>query len=270
MTRRMSTAAVFHPDGERFLPGPHASGPWGADRMHGGPVFGLMTRAVERAAPDPELIVSRLSFDLFRPVPVAPLAVRVEPLRQGSRLALLQASLEIEGEPYARATALLLRPSDGPTAEQSGAAPASPEGLPIESLMRGTPRLPNTAPGFHTMVETRWVERSASQPLTVWFRLPIALVEGETPTPLQTAVALSDFTNAIASIAARERSASAVPYINADATLYFARRPEGEWLCLQDAGSDAARGLGVSECTLSDTRGRLGRALQARLANRMR
>ena len=265
----MGAAAVFSLDDVSFMPGPNSTGPWGNDRLHGGPVFGLLARAVELASPDPELVVARLAFDLFRPVPVAPLAVRIEPLRHSSRLALLQAMLLVDEDVFARATGLLLRPSDGMPEEQSGRKPEGPEGLPTETLMRQAQPPTGFPPGFHTRVETRWVPRREGEPLSVWFRLPIQLVEGETPTPLQLAVALADFTNAIASIAARDRATRAVPFINADATMYLARRPEGEWFCLTDAGNDSERGLSITECTLSDRRGVFGRAVQARIANRM-
>jgi Thioesterase-like superfamily len=265
------SGAVFSLDDVLFMPGTASTGPWGNDRLHGGPVFGLLARAVEIASPDPELVVTRLSFDLFRPVPVAPLAVRIEPLRQGSRLVLLQAMLLVDEVEFARATALLLRPSDGLPEEPAGKRPEGPEGLPTETLMRQqasqTPA--GLPPGFHTRVETRWVPRREGEPLSVWFRLPIPLIEGEAPTPLQAAVALSDFTNAVASIAGRERNSRATPFINADATIYLARRPEGEWFCLTDARNDSERGISVAECTLSDTRGIFGRAVQARIANRM-
>src|SRR6478752_6795105 len=145
------TEAVFTRSGDHYLPGPHASGPWGADRLHGGPVFGLLTRAIEQASPDPELCVARLSFDLFRPVPVAPLSIRVQPLRQSSRLCLLQAALCVDGDEFTRATALLLRGSDGVAAAHTTAPPLGPDGMATESLMRGSARPPaGFPPGFHT------------------------------------------------------------------------------------------------------------------------
>ena len=264
------SGAIFTLDDVHFMPGPDATGPWGADRLHGGPVFGLLARAVEIAAPDPELVVARLSFDLFRPVPVAPLAVRIDPLRESARLALLQATLLVDDAPFTRATALLLRSSDGVPEAISGGKPEGPDGLPTETLMRAGAQPPQgLPPGFHTRIETRWVPRREGEPTSVWFRLPVPLVAGEAPSPLQAAVALSDFTNAIASIAARTRDTRATPFINADATIYLARRPEGEWFCLTFAGDDSARGVSITECALSDVRGVFGRAVQARIANRM-
>lgn len=251
------------------MPGADATGPWGADRLHGGPVLGLLARAIENAAPAPDLVVRRLTFDLFRPVPVELLHVRVETLRQGTRLALLEAALLVGDSEFARATALLLRASEAPTALGPRSAPAGPGGLTTESLMRAFRDDGDVIPpGFHTRIETRWVPRSADEPLAIWFRLPIALVAGERASAFQCAVAISDFANAVVSIAARERDRTEALYINADATLYLSRRPEGEWFCLQEQDSDAERGIGVAETLLCDAQGPFGRALQARLANR--
>jgi hypothetical protein len=265
----MSDQAVFVRDGERFVPGPHAIGPWAADRLHGGPVLGLIARAVENAEPDPQLVLARLTVDLFRSAPAGPLGVRVESLRKGSRLALLRASvLDGAGVELAQGHALLLRASEGAQREQPRPVPPGPDGLTTESLMRGAPRSSDRPAGFHTKVETRWVPRSAEQPLAVWFRLPIALVAGEPLSPVVSAVALSDFTNAVAAIAASARSERAAPLINADATLYFTRRPEGEWLCLEEQSNAFERGISNAHVTLFDHRGPVGHASQARIAVR--
>jgi hypothetical protein len=212
-------------------------------------------------------VTTRITLDLFRSVPMQPLALTVATVRRSSRLLLLQVSVLAGGEEHARATALLLRASDAFAAGIQTAAPSGPDGLATESLMRGA-RARND--GFHTRVETRWVQRAPGEPLAIWFRWPLALVAGETPTAFQCALALSDFTNAIASIAGAERDKGGAGYINADATLYLTRRPEGEWFCLQEHAAGADRGISVGETLLSDTRGVCGRVLQARLANRTR
>jgi hypothetical protein len=267
----MGNDAVFRRDGDGFFPGVHAPGPWGADKLHGGPVLGLLARAIELASPDPELVITRFTVDLFRVVPVERLRVRPEVVRRGSRLALLQATLLAGGTEVARANALLLRPSELGGVQRSAVCPVGPEGLVTESLMRGFPRdRTGFPPGFHTRVETRWVPRTADERLAIWFRLPIPLVADEEATPLQRAIALSDFANAVASIAARERDPAAVPYINADATLYLSRAPVGEWFCLQEEGCDSERGISITETLMCDTSGPFGRVQQARLANQYR
>jgi hypothetical protein len=122
-------------------------------------------------------------------------------------------------------------------------------------------------PGLHTRVETRWVPRAEHEPLAIWFRLPLALIQGETPTPLQRVAALADFANAIAAIANRDRS-GAGPYINIDATLYLSRPPRGEWIGLKEARSTFRGGTSVAQIRLFDAEGPIGDAQQCRLALR--
>jgi acyl-CoA thioesterase len=262
----MSDEAVFREQEGSFIPSAAASGPWGADKLHGGPVFGLLTRAVERAAGDAELIATRLTFDLYRAVPMAPLSVHAEVLRQSGRLRLLHATLRVGDEEYVRATALLLRPSaEDVLASGELPKPAGPAGLTSESLMRGA-RPPRGVPaGFHTRVETRWVPHAAGEQPAIWFRLPIPLVAGETPTSLQLATSLGDFANAIASISAREHDPRVLPYVNIDTTTYLTRKPEGEWICLQAHSITARHGISVTQTALFDERGAFGSVMQSRL-----
>jgi acyl-CoA thioesterase len=268
----MTDDAVFALDGPRFLPGRHAIGPWAADKLHGGPVLGLIARAVQSAMPDPELVLARLNVDMFRPVPAEPLMLAVETIRQGSRLALLRVTVHNESGAFAQGSALLLRASGSATPPQSApttSTPAGPEGLPSESLMRNATRSEGRRPpaGFHTRVETRWPARTPAEPLAIWFRMPLPLIAGEPTTPLVAAIALCDFANAVASIAASERG-PAQPYINADATLYLTRAPQGDWFCLQDHGHQSHQGISTAECIVYDASGPLGRVMQARLAVR--
>jgi hypothetical protein len=270
MARGMSDV-VFRREGTHFLPQPDACGPWGTDRMHGGPVFGLIARAVEAVAPDPELVATRFTFDLYRAVPLVPIEVQANIVRQSNRLCLVQAAVRAGGEEFVSASVLLLRESAAADVEPTINAPAGPDGLETETLMRaGRSPAPNLQVGYHVRVQTRWVPRSKSDPLAIWFRMPLPLVEGEVPTALQRAVQLSDFANAVASIAQRDRVAVPVPFINVDATLYFTRRPIGEWFCLQEGGTEFAGGISVATCALYDERGLCGRVAQGRLANRMR
>jgi hypothetical protein len=258
---------VFRQQDDLFVPTNDALSPWGADRLHGGPVLGLLTRSLERAVSDPAFVLARLTTDLFRAPPVQPLAVEHAVLKQSRRLILLSASLRAEGVEVVRASALFLRNADEPAPSEQNAGlptPPGPEGLETTPLMRGfRPEGGAVAPGFHTMIETRWVD-DGERP-AIWFRLPIPLVEGETPSTLQCAASLSDFANAVASISARQRGRRDTTYINSDATLHLVRRPEGEWFCLAEASRAEHRGLSVAEMALFDREGHVGRVLQSRL-----
>lgn len=268
--------AVFLVDGSSFVPTKYAAGPWAADRSHGGPVFALLTRAVEQASGDPGLVGTRLTFDLYRAVPLEPLTLSSQVLRQSGRLCLVQAELRAGAEEYARVTALLLRPeAEDPEAAMIARGlppkPSGPDGLLTETLLRnGPPPAQGVRPGFHTRIETRWAPREAGQPLAIWFRLPIPLVAGETATALQLTAALADFGNAVANFSQRERAGRPTPFINVDSTLYLSRPARGEWIGLQEQSVAAARGTSVTSITLFDAGGAFGSAQQARLAQRVR
>lgn len=239
--------------------------------MHGGPVFGIIARAVEAAAPDPGLVPCRFTFDLSRAVPLVPLEVQTQIAQQSGRLCLIRVSLRADGEELVAATALLLRGSDAGASVRDAQKPAGPEGLETQSLFGALGAATAIrGPGYHVRAETRWVSRVAGEPLAIWFRMPLPLVEGEPTTALQRAVQLSDFANAVGSIALRNRGAANVPFINVDATLHLTRNPTGEWFCIESRSIDVERGISVANCSLYDEQGHFGYATQSRLVNRMR
>ena len=58
-----------HIRGGHFCANAPARGPWSADHCHAGPVAGLIARALERAVP--EKVLTRMTLDLVRPIPMA-------------------------------------------------------------------------------------------------------------------------------------------------------------------------------------------------------
>ena len=49
-------AAVFHRDGDLFVPTELARGPWSADAQHGGAPAALLARAIELVEPGPTFV----------------------------------------------------------------------------------------------------------------------------------------------------------------------------------------------------------------------
>ncbi len=257
------TEAVFQMDGDRFVPGAAAGGPWSHETLHGGAACGLLAREIERAAPDPAFALMRLTVDLFRAIPRAPLEVRLVPVRAGRRVHAVAASLYAGETEITRASALLMRRNEGAEAGADlGPPPPGPAGIATTRLVPD--RTAGFPTGFHTTVECRWVSRGGETPPCVWMRLPVPLVAGEETTPLQHAAALADFGNALASLGARAAGRDA-GYINADVTLYLARTPAPGWIALEAERQSERDGVGLVEVALSDEHGRFGRVAQARL-----
>jgi hypothetical protein len=258
--------AIFTREGSRYIPTEKSGSPWGDDLVHGGPPAGLLARAIEEFAADPTMHPARLTVDLFRPVPKAPLSVATRTVRSGRRIHVVEATLSADGVDVCRAIGLLLRVTEGAGVEPDQAAPGvpGPDGLLATALGRRMRSDMPVRPGFHTTVEAKWVtEPDASEPPTAWIRVPVPLVEGETPTPLQRVAMVSDFVNALGNIG----GTGSVGFINTDITLYLHRLPVGEWVCIQATRVLQPYGVGVSQATIFDPSGPIGSVAQALLAN---
>ena len=79
-----------------FSPSIHTGSPWSMTTQHGGPINALLMYGVESAALGTPKRVARLSVDILRPVPREPLRLTTRILREGRRLAVVDAALERE------------------------------------------------------------------------------------------------------------------------------------------------------------------------------
>jgi hypothetical protein len=257
--------AVFHLDGERAVPTVLARGPWSPDAQHGGAPAALLARALERADPGPADFVTRLTVELLRPVPLAPIEVRTRTLRPGKKVQWLEASLTVEDHEVARATALRLRTDD------TLALPVPhPEPLALPPPAESAPyaiEFPQSDDGFWKAMELRTASGSFADvgEAALWFRLAVPVVAGEVPTPLQRVAAAADFGNGVSTALERGRYL----FINPDLTIYLHRHLAGEWVALEARTYAEADGVGLAESALHDEQGRIGRSLQSLLVDRL-
>jgi hypothetical protein len=105
-----------------------------------------------------------------------------------------------------------------------------------------------------------------------WMTTPLELIAGIPMTPLQRCAAVADLTFGLSGRSLlRERivemDAWRVAMINTDTTIYWERPPVGEWFGFRSALLTDHEGIGLAEVDLADAAGRLGRSLQAMLAN---
>jgi Thioesterase-like superfamily len=252
----MSEAAVFTSSNGRFVATEYARGPWDPNAQHGGAPAALLMRAFEQVEGEPQLMLSRVTYELLRPVPLGELDVTCSVLRPGRRVQLLEGSIAApDGTEVVRARALKVAVA-GTDAGEVDPPPRSPEGVDPDPMDRWEV---TTFPG--DAMEIRFVEGRFGEtgPSTAWFRLRIPLVAGETPTGLQRLAAAADFPNGIAS----EVPWAEYLFINPDLTLYIERVPVGEWICLDARMRVATGGVGFSEAVLYDSEGRVGRSLQS-------
>lgn len=256
---------MFVPDGDRLVPTASAQGPWDPTTAHGGPVAALLCREVERAAPpDGSLRIARLTCDLFRPVPLQPLTLTHDVVRDGRQIRVVDASLWWQGKLVARATGLLVRvghpvesdpdqravgegpPIIGPDAETTA-------GLSPKSPFRGEP------PGIIRAVELKRVvgQHGDGAPAVAWARLHVPLVAGEATTPLQSLACVGDFTSGLGSY--MDFTAYVSP--NADLSYHLVRAPVGRWIGVDAATVLGDDGIGQSRSRLFDEQGFVGNCL---------
>jgi len=246
----------FVADGlHRFLPNDVCRGPWDRNSLHGRVVAGLLAHEVETNHGDPAFQCARLTVDLYRVLPFAPVDVSSKVVRDGNRIRVVDAEFTSGGVSVARASAVLLRKAENPSGTVWSPTPwevPSPSTLPP----------PEAA---NPMWETRVIDHgfgSTSQK-RAWLRETRQLIDGVELTPLVRVAFASDFTNPFAN-----SGSEGLQFVNADITLYIHRLPRTEWLGFEVVEHHAEAGIAVGECVINDEHGAIGRSLVCALANR--
>lgn len=230
--------------------------------MHGGAPAALIGGVMEALPSETPMTIVRTTVEIFRPVPLRPLTVSARIERNGRRVQLLSANLLDGDTEVCRASAWRMRVTDLELGPSEPTPP--PFAGPTESAahMRDSDE-----PAFHrTGIEMRYAKGAflASGAAIGWLRLTMPVIAGETPTPLQRALAAADFGNGVSAVLPWDQFV----FINTDLTVYLHRAPEGEWVCL-DATTDVdPRGVGVAYSRLYDERGSVGRSLQGLYVDR--
>lgn len=246
----------YEPDGpDRFVSMPETIGPWDSTLQHAGPPSALLARAFERASP--EMLVRRLTVELLRPIPIAPLTVRTEVVRAGKRAQWMTGALLHDGREVARASGLAIRPLEVALPEHPRPAATLP--LPDASREFVFPFFLSKV-GYHTAMEVRIAKGEWSKgPCGAWLRMRVPLVAGETPSPLQRTVVAADAGNGVSVTIPIDR----FTFINADLTVHLHREPAGEWIGLDATTTPESDGTGLQHSLLHDTQGVVGRSLQS-------
>jgi hypothetical protein len=249
--------AFYERDGDVFVPSELTRGPWDPGAQHAGPPAALLGRAVEAEG----LQVGRVTVEILRPVPLAPLALTHRVVRPGRSVELVEAVLaeaEDEQRELARALAWRLQPQAGVAEGDPGPPPAGPE------AGRTVPFFPTgEAVGYHTAMDVRFVDGAFTEPgpAVVWMRMRVPLVAGEPTSPLARVLVAADAGNGVSAALDYRRFV----FINTELTVHLLREPDGDWVRLDAVTHLGAPGLGLAESVLSDARGRIGRAAQTLL-----
>lgn len=249
--------AIFRVDGDRVTVSPKAAGPWDPTMQHGSAPASLVVWAAQAIPTAVPMRIARVTIDLMRPVPLKPLTLETEILREGRKIQLCAIRLRADGVLAVAAHVLKVRlkrealPSDisGPSVELP-----SPEQSPED------PAQFSNSP-FVTGMQLRAARGKfgVPGPGAIWYRVVRPLVEGEKVSPAVRAVVAADFCNGTsAALDFRDYI-----FLNADLTVSMAREPVGEWILLHAQSWIGPDGAGLAMARLADRDGYFGRAVQS-------
>lgn len=245
---------------------PLANAGWYEEGQHGGAISALIAGHIEDAVPAlTDMQISRLTIEIFRVIPLTPLRITTEVVREGKRIQHVQARVFDEDRTLLSiANVQRLRTAELPLPDV-----ATPPSLPFP--------LPDQVPGevgeawgvgeigktmFHrNAMEVREVVGGFSEigPATVWMRLVKPIVAGREITPVQRVVATADFSNGIS----RALDYNEWVFMNPDLSVHVTRYPHGDWIALSAESSYGHEGRGVATGSLWDVTGPLGRSTQS-------
>ena len=249
--------AIFRVDGNDVVTSPFAAGPWDPSMQHGSPPAALAVWAAERIPTPVAMRVARVTVDLMRPVPVAPLAIESEVLREGRKIQLCAIRLLAKGVVVVSATVLKIKAQAQPLPPDAVIPPVE---LPGPDQSRVEPADFSSSP-FVTGMSLRAARGrfGSPGPGAIWYRVDRPIVEGTTVSQAMRAMAAADFCNGTSPVLDfREWT-----FLNADPTVNFSREPVSEWILVDAETWIGPDGAGLAMARLADTSGYFGRAVQS-------
>jgi Acyl-CoA thioesterase C-terminal domain/Acyl-CoA thioesterase N-terminal domain len=249
----------------------HANAGWYEEGQHGGAVAALIAGHIEQHVPTlAPMQMNRLTVEIFRVIPLVPLRIETEVVREGKRIQTVQAHVyDPTNVLLSIATMQRLRTTDLPLPDI-----AEPPRLefpkPLDLEPRSTVAWGVGETGkvmFHrSAIEIREIFGGFDDkgPGAMWARLVMPIVAGTETTPLQRAVAIGDFCNGISRALGRGWL-----FMNPDLTIHLTRYPDGDWIALSAESAYGTLGRGVATGTLWDTTGFLGRSTQSLYLDRI-
>jgi hypothetical protein len=250
--------SFYFQDGPGFFSTDLTRGPWSPDHQHAGPPSALLACLVERSLPA-HMLVARMTVEIVRPVPIAPLTVALETQRAGRKVQWQSAQLFGPGDTLlARAHALCIRTTPV-TLPVNGDPVSDPVPLPDASAPFQFDFFTGEV-GYHTGMELKLARGTFGKgQVSMWMRMRQPLLEGETPSALQRVMIAADSGNGVS----MALSPVKFSFVNPDLTVYLHRPAEGEWVCLDARTIVQEHGIGLADTRLLDVHGPIGRSAQS-------
>ena len=247
-----------------------ASAGWYAEGQHGGPLAALIVSRIEKVPTLTEMEIARVTIEIFRVIPLSPLTIDTEVIREGKRVQTVQARITgPDGTLLSIAVAQRLRVADRQLPAEA-ATEATPLPSPGESE-RNDAKAWGVGESGKTMfhrdaIEIREIHGGFSSigPGAIWVRPTVPVIAGEDITPAQRAVMAADFCNGVSS----RLEIDDWIYMNSDLSIHIGRYPTGEWVALDALSYYSDSGRGVAAGILWDQDLWVGRSAQTLFLDR--
>ncbi|MDQ8732772.1 thioesterase family protein [Bradyrhizobium sp. LHD-71] len=248
---------VYRLEGSHVVTGPMAGGPWDPKMQHGSAPSALIVAVAETVPTAVPMRVARLTVDLMRPIPVAPLQIKTEVLREGRKIQLCSIDLIADGKLAVRGTVLKIRREPyelpGNVSDEPVALPPAASGHLAKGKITDNP--------FMACLTMRVVKGGFNEPGpgAVWFRVERSIIDGRSNSAAMRAAIAADFCNGASSVL----DFRSWTFINGDLSVSLARDPVGDWILLDAETWLGPDGSGIACARLGDAQGYFGRAAQS-------
>jgi hypothetical protein len=249
--------AIYRVEGSRVTTSPNAAGPWHPGMQHGSAPAALVVWAAEAMPTAVPMHIARVTIDLMRPVPVAPLTLETEVLREGRKIQLCAIRLRAGDVVVVGATVLKIK-------TQTLELPPDVADIAVE--LPGPDQAHVEHPSFSSSAFVTGISMRAARgsfgvpgPGAIWYRADRTLVEGAPISQAMRAVVAADFCNGTSAVLDFEQWT----FLNADLTVSFTREPVGDWILLDAESWIGPDGAGLAMARLADVKGYFGRAVQS-------
>lgn len=237
---------------ERFRATEATRGPWSRDHQHAGPPAALLGGALADALGDG--LVTRLTFEILRPVAITDLTVTTSLVRPGRRVALAEGQLADDEGPVLLARAWRMQ------AAQDEVTPHEESSLPPPHDCPPSRFFDVDWDGYHTALELRAARGDFLEPgdAAVWTRSRIDVRDDRPITALDRVLLVADSGNGISAWSPPDE----LLYINTDLNVHLRDVAAGPWVGLDAQTRFGPHGTGVATSQIHDERGVIGIATQ--------
>ena len=236
-----------------YQPTIHVQGAWQETEQHMAPISGLITHELAMHEPRDDMQLGRICFDILGMIPLQESTIRVETIRPGKTIELLEATLTVADRTIIRARAWRLAVSDlsDVAGNELPAMPSPEHAAPLD----GTAEWPG---GYIKSLDIRATPGGREGRRQVWIRSNCNLIDGVEAAAVASYTMLVDTANGIAT---RVRPTELM-FPNVDLTVHFVRQPDPTLVGLDTSVTFGPNGLGLTSSVLNDVHGPVGRVEQ--------